>query len=67
MIQLLIANSSVINLCILAVLAVICAIADSILEQQFFPLGAPWLFLDNSSGDNPKINGLVTFAFALLT
>ena len=66
-IQLLIANSSVINLSILAVLAVICAVADSILEQRYFPLGAPWLFRDNLSGDNPKINGLVTFAFALLT
>ena len=65
--QLLITNSSVINLTLLAVLAIACAIADSILEQRFFPLGAPWLFLDNSPGDNPKINGLVTFAFALLT
>ena len=66
-IQLLITNSSVINLTILAVLAIACAIADSILEQRYFPLGAPWLFLDDSHGDNPKINGLVTFAFALLT
>ena len=66
-IQLLIANSSMINLSILAVLATVCAIADSRLEEHFYPLGAPWLFLDNSSGDNPKINGLVTFAFALLT
>ena len=66
-IQLLIVNSSVINLCILAILAIICAIADSILEQRYSPLGAPWLYLDDIPGDNPKINGLVTFAFALLT
>ena len=66
-IQLLIASSSVINLTILAVLAVVCAIADSVLERRFFPRGAPWLFLDDTSGDNPRINGLVTFAFALLT
>ena len=52
---------------LLAIMATVCAIADSILEQRFFPLGAPWLFLDDESGDNPRINGLVTWAFALLT
>lgn len=66
-IQLLIANSSAVNLTILAVMTVVCGIVDSILERRFFPLGAPWLFLDNSSSDNPEINGLVTWAFALLT
>jgi len=66
-IQLLIANPSVVNLSILAVLAIVCAIADSILEHRFSPLGAPWLFLDNRPDDNPQINGLVTWAFALLT
>lgn len=48
-------------------MAVVCAIADSRLEVQYFPLGAPWLLDDNESGDNPRINGLVTWAFALLT
>ena len=66
-VPLLIAKSSVINLGILAVMAVACAIADSILERRFYPLGAPWLYLDNSTDDNPQINGLVTWAFALLT
>lgn len=51
----------------LAVMAVVCAIADSALEKKYFPLGAPWLFSDDHSDDNPKINGLITWAFALLT
>ncbi|KAF8880731.1 hypothetical protein CPB85DRAFT_1442956 [Mucidula mucida] len=56
-----------INLAILATLATICAIADSTLEKHYYPLGAPWLFADNQRDDNPSINGLITWAFALLT
>jgi phospholipid-translocating ATPase len=56
-----------INLIILAMMAVACAIADSVLEHRDYPREAPWLFGDNTSGDNPSINGLVTFAFALIT
>jgi hypothetical protein len=65
-IQLLIANSSVINLVILALMAVVCAIANSILDSEvrFYPLGAPWLYLDNSADDNPRINGIVTWALS---
>ena len=55
------------NLLILAVIAVVCAIADSILEKRYFPEGAPWLYADNQSDDNPSINGVVTWAFALIT
>ncbi|KAI0311567.1 hypothetical protein OF83DRAFT_1068591, partial [Amylostereum chailletii] len=55
------------NLIILAIMAVVCAIVDSVLEQRYFPRGAPWLFNDNRSDDNPHINGLVTWAFALIT
>ncbi|KAH9484538.1 Putative phospholipid-transporting ATPase C24B11.12c [Psilocybe cubensis] len=57
----------IVNLIILAAMAVVCAIADSLLEVKFYPLGAPWLFEDNRSDDNPRINGLITWAFALLT
>ncbi|TFK36370.1 phospholipid-translocating ATPase [Crucibulum laeve] len=56
-----------INLLLLAAMAVVCGIADSSLERHYFPLGAPWLFNDDRSDDNPKINGLITWAFALLT
>lgn len=58
---------SFINLGILACMSVALGIADAILEQRYFPLGAPWLYDDTHSDDNPKINGLVTWAFALIT
>jgi phospholipid-translocating ATPase len=54
-------------LIILAVMAVVCGITDSLLEQHYYPLGAPWLYGDNLGDNNPKINGLITFAFALIT
>ncbi|KZT27329.1 phospholipid-translocating ATPase [Neolentinus lepideus HHB14362 ss-1] len=56
-----------INLFILAVMAVVCGIVDAVLEQKYYPLNAPWLYDDNRSDDNPHINGLVTWAFALIT
>lgn len=59
--------SRFINIGILLIMAVVCAIADSLIEQNKFPQGAPWLFDDNRPGDNPKINGLVTWANALIT
>ena len=48
-------------------MSVALGIADAILEQRYFPLDAPWLFGDTRSDDNPHINGLVTWAFALIT
>ncbi|OCH92253.1 phospholipid-translocating P-type ATPase, partial [Obba rivulosa] len=56
-----------INLVLLAVLSVACGVLDSVLEQRFFPLGAPWLYGDDQSDDNPKINGLITWTFSLIT
>jgi phospholipid-translocating ATPase len=58
---------SLINLLIMAAMATVCAIVDSVLEHRYYPKGAPWLYADNTSGDNPSINGLVTWAFSLLT
>lgn len=52
---------------ILAVMAVVCGVADSLLEQFYYPLDAPWLYADDQSDNNPHINGLITFAFALIT
>jgi hypothetical protein len=54
-------------LIVLAIMAVACAIADAILEQRGYPEGAPWLYADDQTDDNPHINGLVTWAFALIT
>lgn len=56
-----------INLILLAIMATACAIPDSILEKKLYPEGAPWLYDDDQKGDNPSINGLVTWAFALIT
>ncbi|KAG6908584.1 hypothetical protein DXG01_004071 [Tephrocybe rancida] len=56
-----------INLIILAIMAIVCGIVDSVLEHRDYPLSAPWLFLDNQSDDNPSINGLITWAYALIT
>jgi len=56
-----------VNLAILAIMAIVCGIADSEIEQSKFPEGAPWLYGDDISDDNPKINGLITWAFALIT
>ncbi|KAI0636462.1 phospholipid-translocating P-type ATPase [Trametes polyzona] len=56
-----------INLLILAAMAIACGIVDSLLEQHYYPLDAPWLYGDTQSDDNPKINGLITWAFALIT
>ncbi|KAK7061038.1 hypothetical protein VNI00_000773 [Paramarasmius palmivorus] len=56
-----------INLALIFVMAAICAIVDSTLEKEYFPLDAPWLYGADTSGDNPSVNGIVTFAFALLT
>jgi phospholipid-translocating ATPase len=56
-----------INLGLLALMAIVCGIADSKIEEQLYPEGALWLYDDNSSSDNPKLNGLITWAFALIT
>jgi len=48
-------------------MAVACAIADSVLEKRYYPESAPWLYDDDQKNDNPSINGLVTWAFALIT
>ncbi|KAF8077575.1 phospholipid-translocating ATPase [Lyophyllum atratum] len=56
-----------INLIILGALAICCAIADSLLQVKYLPLGAPWLYGADLSDDNPRINGLITWAYSLLT
>ncbi|OJA16022.1 hypothetical protein AZE42_04283 [Rhizopogon vesiculosus] len=56
-----------VNLAILAIMAVVCGIADFKIEQTKYSEGAPWLYGDDISSDNPRINGLITWAFALIT
>lgn len=47
-------------------MAVVCAVADSVDEHKFFPEGAPWLYGDDTSDDNPSINAGITWAFAFI-
>ncbi|KIO25076.1 hypothetical protein M407DRAFT_25607 [Tulasnella calospora MUT 4182] len=56
-----------VNLSLLAVMAVVCAIVDSILEQRGHDNGAPWEWGTDRSDDNPRVNGGITFGNALIT
>ncbi|KAJ3822147.1 phospholipid-translocating ATPase [Lentinula raphanica] len=56
-----------INLALIAIMAVVCAIADSELEKDYVDRNAPWLYSDDHPDDNPTANGGITWAFALLT
>jgi len=48
-------------------MGIVYAVADSSLEKYYYPLGAPRLYEDNQSDDNPNINGLIAVVFALIT
>lgn len=56
-----------VNLTLLAVVAVVCAIANSQLEKHYFAESAYWEYGAIYSDDNPRINGLVAFGNALIT
>lgn len=56
-----------INLAIIAIIAIVCAIADAQLEKRYFDQRAYWEFGAVNGDDNPNINGLVSFANSLIT
>ncbi|KAK8846601.1 hypothetical protein IAR55_005687 [Kwoniella newhampshirensis] len=56
-----------INLAILACIGMVCAIVDHFNEVTWTGEGAYWMLYNDTSGDNPNINGLVTFANAFIT
>ncbi|KAH7107578.1 phospholipid-translocating P-type ATPase [Auriculariales sp. MPI-PUGE-AT-0066] len=56
-----------INLAILGIIAVVCAIVESILERKGSTRGEYWFIGDDTPTDNPSINGLITFGNALIT
>ncbi|KDN45280.1 phospholipid-translocating P-type ATPase [Tilletiaria anomala UBC 951] len=56
-----------VNLSILAIVCIICAIVDSLLEVYYFDRSAYWEFRAIYSNDNPRLNGLVTFGNGLIT
>jgi phospholipid-translocating ATPase len=55
------------NLSILGLIAMVCAIIDHFNEVTWYQEGAYWDLYADTSGDNPNINGLVTFANAFIT
>ncbi|KAG2019851.1 phospholipid-translocating ATPase [Coprinopsis cinerea AmutBmut pab1-1] len=56
-----------INLLVLAVMAIVCGVVDSILQHRYLGSEAPWLYDADRPGDNPSVNGVITFFFALIT
>lgn len=55
------------NLVLLAIMAAVCGVIDSVLEHHYYPRQAPWLFNDDRKFDNPSVNGLITLLFAFIT
>lgn len=56
-----------INLALIGVIAVVCAVADAQLEKHYFARQAYWEYLSIFNDDNPSLNGLVSFANSLIT
>lgn len=48
-------------------MSLICGAINSVLEQHNYPLGALWLYGDDQGDNNPRVNGAITWAYALLT
>ena len=59
--------NSFLNLFLLALMCIMCAIGDHILEVRYFRENAYWMVGADESGDNPRINGLIAFANAMIT
>jgi len=55
------------NLSLLGLIAMVCAIIDHFNEVTWYDQNAYWELFADTSGDNPSINGLVTFANAFIT
>ncbi|KAH8825414.1 phospholipid-translocating ATPase [Flagelloscypha sp. PMI_526] len=55
------------NLLLLCVMSVACAVSDTVNEHRDYPRGALWLYGADQPNDNPSINGLITWAYALIT
>ncbi|RSH90127.1 hypothetical protein EHS25_001460 [Saitozyma podzolica] len=56
-----------VNLILLGTIAAVCAIVDHFNEVTWYQEQAYWELYADTSGDNPSVNGLVTFANALIT
>lgn len=47
-------------------MTVMCAVVDHFLEKQYYREGGYWMFGADRSSDNPNINGIITWANALI-
>lgn len=56
-----------VNLAIICIIAIVCAIADSEIEKYYTARQAYWQYASEQSDDNPRINGLIAFAYSLIT
>ncbi|GAA5954486.1 hypothetical protein JCM3765_004472 [Sporobolomyces pararoseus] len=54
------------NLFLLALMTVMCAVVDHFLEKQYYREGGYWMYGADRSSDNPNINGIITWANALI-
>lgn len=56
------------NLFVLGLIGMVCAVIDHIMEKRWVDQsGVYWMLYNDTSGDNPNINGLWTFFNALIT
>jgi phospholipid-translocating ATPase len=51
---------------LLALMTVMCAVVDHFLEVQYYREGGYWMYGADTSSDNPRINGIITWANALI-
>lgn len=56
-----------INLFLLALMCIMCAVGDYILEARYYRENAPWEAYADLRDDSPHINGLISFANAMIT
>lgn len=48
-------------------MCIMCAVGDAILEQRYYRQDAYWNVFADRGDDNPNINGLKSFANAMIT
>ena len=56
-----------VNLAIICIIGIICAIADSHMEQYYRDRLAYWQYMNGQNDDNPNVNGVITFFYSLIT
>jgi len=56
-----------INLGILALMCIFNAIGTRVFDQRYLDRGSYWTLYEDTSGDNPALNGLIGFAYAMIT